>query len=197
MTANTLYTLSCVARLFQEDFDTLFMVAHSDGPGGLDLQSLDRETGIQLAMNPALRAERQEWGDTVVYRAWQGDRELGRTILAAGQLVPGVRVYLCRLAPAERLCFYYLQPGWSVHMERPQDGPPRLLFLNRPPAAPPGSTASSPKRRRGGPRPTPEQRRLEIIAGWQAAQSGETQEAYCARQGISATTLRAWIRALE
>jgi len=50
-----------------------------------------------------------------------------------------------------------------------------------------------PKSRRG-PRGTPPEDRAAIVNGWLDVQHSMTQVAYCARKGISASTLRNWIR---
>lgn len=56
----------------------------------------------------------------------------------------------------------------------------------------------SPPRRRGGPTPTPEEKRRELVHGWFKVEGTTSKEAYCASTGeMSVSTLNLWIRQMK
>jgi hypothetical protein len=193
--SNTPYRLAGSARLPEQDFPTFFMVYTLETGETLQLADLEQEYCIQLSLMD-LRIERQELGKTVVLHAWSGGREVGRLVLAEGNLAPGVRVFLYRIESGQRSCTYYLQPGWDLRITPLENGQAGLRFFRREPA---GSGQAGPKarHRHSGPRGMTEAEKTAIANGWRQADPGESQEAYCNRVGVSTSTLRHWIRELE
>lgn len=53
------------------------------------------------------------------------------------------------------------------------------------------------KQRKGGPEPTPDEQKLQVVLGWEEVRGREPQESYCNRVGVAPSTLRSWKQKLR
>lgn len=174
------------------------LTAPGGNPDHLRPRDMERELAILLESNLAITVQRLELGEVTAFHLSHAGQERLRILVAPGNLAPGVRVYTYPQDPGKASCEYFLDPGWGVQILPVAGGPPQARLYRAEPATDMAGPNPAPKGkrglRRGGPRPTSDERKVEIVAGWVGETSGETQESYCNRAGIGVSTLRGWIR---